>query len=64
MYQNTVIVTCPWCRNGFSVRIGAKYKSAEATIKDKGGSLSINIGENKRCPNPQCNREIFIHFIK
>lgn len=64
MYPNTVTVTCPWCRNGFSVVIGAMYKSAEAIRKEDRGSLTINEGINTRCPNPQCNREIFIRFIK
>jgi hypothetical protein len=64
MYQNTVIVTCPWCRNGFSVLVGARYKSAEAIQKDDSGSLGIYVGENTRCPNPECKHEIFIHFIK
>jgi hypothetical protein len=43
--------------------MGAKYKSAEAIPQDS-GSLGINIGENTRCPNPLCKRDIFIHFIK
>ncbi len=63
MYPNTVTVECPWCRIGFSVLIGAKYKSAEAIRKDS-GSLDMNVGENKQCPNPKCQRQIFIHFIK
>ena len=63
MYSNTVTVICPWCKSGFSVQMGAKYKSAEAIPQDS-GSLGINIGENTRCPNPLCKRDIFIHFIK
>ena len=64
MYPSTVTVTCPWCRNGFSVVIGATYKSAEAIHKEDRDRLGINEGLNTRCPNLQCNREIFIHFIK
>ena len=64
MYPQTVTVICPWCRNGFSVVIGALYKSAEAIRKEDRGSLGIDEGINTRCPNIQCNREIFIHFIK
>ena len=64
MYPQTVTVICPWCRNGFSVVIGALNKSAEAIRKEDRGSLGIDEGINTRCPNIQCNREIFIHFIK
>jgi uncharacterized Zn ribbon protein len=62
MYTNTTTVTCPWCRNGFSVRVGAKYKDAEAIERDNDGNLGL-IGDNKRCPNSACNHEIFIHYI-
>ena len=63
MYTNIVTVTCPWCSSGFLVPIKAKYKNAEAIIKDEGGYLGIKPCENKRCPNSECKREIVLHYI-
>ena len=59
MYSKTVMITCPHCGAGFSIPVGASYKSAEAIAK--GGNLP---GINTICPNPRCYQEIFVHYIK
>ena len=58
MYSKTIAVICPYYRANFSIPVGAKYKSAEAIAK--GGNLP---GIKTICPNPQCYREVFIHYI-
>jgi hypothetical protein len=63
MYSNTTTVTCPWCRNGFSVPIGAKYRSAEAVLPNA-GAIDTDVGQTQCCPNNRCQQPIFVHFMK
>ena len=54
-------VRCPYCNESFQVEIESRYKGAKAIPQD-GSNLDINVGENKPCPNPECERQLFIHW--
>jgi len=49
MYSKNIAVKCPYCNDGFSIPIGARYKSAEAIALDKSRNLP---GQNTIWPNP------------
>jgi hypothetical protein len=63
MYHRTTPVTCPWCRNEFSVQIGISYRNAEA-ISQQSDDIETYIGENLYCPNTRCQLPLFVHFMK
>ncbi|MBI2980479.1 MAG: hypothetical protein HYY41_06645 [Chloroflexi bacterium] len=62
MPKKTLTVTCPFCRNVFSVAIDSKYKGAEAI--PQGGNLPKGNGHNQPCPNSGCEQQLFIRYIK
>jgi hypothetical protein len=60
MAEKTVTPLCPWCGIGFMAQIDDKYEDAEAI--PEGGELAADEGYNQSCPNPKCERLLFIRY--
>ena len=41
MFSKNIAVKCPYCGAGFSIPVGARYKSAEAIAIDKGRNFLV-----------------------